>query len=126
MVQTQNKNLIPDIEYDSLRSWIRLILLFIVGVVGIVGMWSVVVVMPALETEFAIDRGKASLLYATTMVGFGLGNFLIGKVVDKFGLKFPEIDKLEFFNSLSKSTVWSNLLTSNSFNFGFEIKILSF
>ena len=25
------------------------------------------------------------------MVGFGLGNFLIGKVVDKFGLKFPII-----------------------------------
>ena len=91
MVRTQNKSLIPEIEYDGLRSWIRLILLFIVGVVGIVGMWSVVVVMPALETEFAIDRGKASLLYATTMVGFGLGNFLIGKVVDKFGLKFPII-----------------------------------
>ena len=91
MVRTQNKSLIPEIEYDGLRSWIRLILLFIVGVVGIVGMWSVVVVMPALETEFAIDRGKASLLYATTMVGFGLGNFLIGKVIDKFGLKFPII-----------------------------------
>ena len=91
MVQAQNKNLISDIEYDSISSWIRLILLFIVGVVGIVGMWSVVVVMPALETEFAIDRGKASLLYATTMVGFGLGNFLIGKLIDKFGLKFPII-----------------------------------
>ncbi len=91
MVRTQNKSLIPEIEYDSPRSWIRLILLFIVGVVGTVGMWSVVVVMPALETEFGIDRGKASLLYATTMVGFGLGNFLIGKVIDKFGLKFPII-----------------------------------
>ena len=91
MLRTQNKGLIPEIEYDSLRSWIRLILLFIVGVVGTVGMWSVVVVMPALETEFAIDRGKASLLYATTMVGFWLGNFLIGKVIDKFGLKFPII-----------------------------------
>ena len=91
MVQTQNKTLISEIEYDSLKSWIRLILLFVVGVVGTVGMWSVVVVMPALETEFNIDRGKASLLYDTTMVGFGLGNFLIGKVIDKFGLKFPII-----------------------------------
>ena len=54
MVRTQNKSLIPEIEYDGLRSWIRLILLFIVGVVGTVGMWSVVVVMPALETEFAM------------------------------------------------------------------------
>ena len=50
-------------------------------------MWSVVVVMPAIESEFSIDRGKASLLYATTMVGFGLGNFLIGKIIDKYGSK---------------------------------------
>ena len=47
-------------------------------------MWSVVVVMPAIEKEFNIDRGQASLLYATTMVGFGLGNFLIVKIIDKF------------------------------------------
>jgi MFS family permease len=54
-------------------------------------MWSVVVVMPAIESDFNIDRGKASLLYATTMVGFGLGNFLIGKIIDKYGLKLPII-----------------------------------
>ena len=54
-------------------------------------MWSVVVVMPAIESDFSIDRGKASLLYATTMVGFGLGNFLIGKIIDKYGLKLPII-----------------------------------
>ena len=108
MVQAQNKNLISDIEYDSIRSWIRLILLFIVGVVGIVGMWSVVVVMPALETEFAIDRGKASLLYATTMVGFGLGNFLIGKVIDKFGLKFPIIVAVILLSSSYLAAMISN------------------
>ena len=79
------------IEYDSLKSWIRLILLFSLGITGTVGMWSVVVVMPAIESDFNIDRGKASLLYATTMVGFGLGNFLIGKIIDKYGLKLPII-----------------------------------
>ena len=84
-------NTTSNIEYDSLKSWIRLILLFTIGVIGTVGMWSVVVVMPAIEKEFNIDRGQASLLYATTMVGFGLGNFLIGKIIDKFGLKFPII-----------------------------------
>ena len=80
-----------NIEYDSLKSWIRLILLFSLGITGTVGMWSVVVVMPAIESDFNIDRGKASLLYATTMVGFGLGNFLIGKIIDKYGLKLPII-----------------------------------
>ena len=84
-------NTIPNIEHDSFNSWIRLILLFTIGVIGTVGMWSVVVVMPAIEKEFNIDRGQASLLYATTMVGFGLGNFLIGKIIDKFGLKLPII-----------------------------------
>ena len=76
-----------NIEYDSLKSWIRLILLFSLGITGTVGMWSVVVVMPAIESDFNIDRGKASLLYATTMVGFGLGNFLIGKIIDKYWVK---------------------------------------
>ena len=80
-----------NIEYDSLKSWIRLILLFSLGITGTVGMWSVVVVMPAIESDFNIDRGKASLLYATTMVGFGLGNFIIGKIIDKYGLKLPII-----------------------------------
>ncbi len=84
-------NTTSNIEYDSIKSWIRLILLFTIGVIGTVGMWSVVVVMPAIENEFNIDRGQASLLYATTMVGFGLGNFLIGKIIDKFGLKSPII-----------------------------------
>ena len=77
------------VEQDTLKSWFRLIVLFIIGVIGTVGMWSVVVVLPALETEFNIDRGNASLLYATTMVGFGLGNFLIGKITDKIGIKIP-------------------------------------
>ena len=90
-VYTKLDKTMLNIEYDSLKSWIRLILLFSLGITGTVGMWSVVVVMPAIESDFNIDRGKASLLYATTMVGFGLGNFLIGKIIDKYGLKLPII-----------------------------------
>ena len=82
-------NVTTIVEQDTLKSWFRLIVLFIIGVIGTVGMWSVVVVLPALETEFNIDRGNASLLYATTMVGFGLGNFLIGKITDKIGIRIP-------------------------------------
>ena len=79
------------VEQDKLKSWLRLLLLFSLGVIGTVGMWSVVVVLPSLENEFGLDRGNASLLYAFTMVGFGLGNFLIGKITDKFGIKIPII-----------------------------------
>ena len=44
----KNRHIITSIEQDSLKSWLRLILLFTIGVVGTVGMWSVVVVMPAI------------------------------------------------------------------------------
>ena len=57
-------NVTTIVEQDTLKSWFRLIFLFTIGVIGTVGMWSVVVVLPALETEFNIDRGNASLLYA--------------------------------------------------------------
>ena len=79
------------VEQDKLNSWVRLSILFAMGVIGTVGMWSVVVVLPALQNEFNLDRGNASLLYAATMVGFGLGNFLIGKVTDRLGVKVPII-----------------------------------
>ena len=66
----KNRHTITSIEQDSLKSWLRLILLFTIGVVGTVGMWSVVVVMPAIETEFNIDRGKASLTICDYYGGF--------------------------------------------------------
>jgi len=51
------------VEQDKLNSWVRLSILFAMGVIGTVGMWSVVVVLPALQNEFNLDRGNASLLY---------------------------------------------------------------
>ncbi|NDB22299.1 MAG: MFS transporter, partial [Proteobacteria bacterium] len=37
------------------------------------GMYSIVVVLPAVQAEFAVDRGSASLPYTLTMIGFGVG-----------------------------------------------------
>ena len=70
----KNRHTITSIEQDSLKSWARLILLFPGGVVGTAGMRAVVGVMPAIETEFKIETGKARLLYATTWVGCVLAN----------------------------------------------------
>ena len=77
------------IQYDSTHSWFRAFLLFILAVIGTVGMWSVVVFIPEIEKEFKVDRGTSSLLYASTMIGFGFGTVIIGKIFDKHGIKKP-------------------------------------
>jgi len=49
-------------------------------------MWSIVVVLPAVEAEFAVGRADAALPYTLTMAGFALGNLVIGRAVDRLGI----------------------------------------
>ncbi|CUH84511.1 MFS transporter [Thalassovita mediterranea] len=71
---------------DSRYSWGRLGLSLLIGLIGNVGMWIVIMVMPAIQAEFGLDRAQASYPYVWTMVGFAAGNFLIGVMVDRFGV----------------------------------------
>ncbi|WP_297774073.1 MFS transporter [uncultured Roseovarius sp.] len=71
---------------DSRYAWMRLCVSLAIAMVGNVGMWSIIVVMPAIQAEFAVDRATASMPYTLTMVGFALGNLVIGRVVDRFGV----------------------------------------
>ena len=71
---------------DSRYAWARLGVSLLIATVGNVGMWSIIVVMPAMQAEFGIDRADAALPYTMTMVGFALGNFGIGRIVDRFGV----------------------------------------
>lgn len=71
---------------DSASAWTRLALSLVVATVGNVGMWSIILIMPAVEAEFGLGRGGASLPYTVTMIGFALGNLVIGRAVDRFGL----------------------------------------
>ena len=71
---------------DSRYSWGRLAATLAVGVLGSVGIWSIITIMPAVQAEFGIDRAGASLPYTLTMLGFALGNLLIGRAVDRFGI----------------------------------------
>jgi MFS family permease len=61
----------------------------IVSTIGGVGMWSVVVVLPAVEAEFGVARASASLPYSLTMVGFAFGGVLMGRLADRFGVGVP-------------------------------------
>ncbi|SEQ17977.1 MFS transporter [Thalassovita taeanensis] len=71
---------------DSRYSWTRLGVSLLIAMIGNVGMWVVIVVMPAVQAEFGLDRAEASYPYTLTMIGFALGNLLIGRAVDRFGI----------------------------------------
>ncbi len=71
---------------DSRYSWTRLLVTLLIAVMGNVGMWAIIVVMPEVQTEFGVGRADVSLAYTLTMVGFALGNFYVGRAVDRFGI----------------------------------------
>jgi len=71
---------------DSPQAWARLALALVIGSIGSVGMWSVVVVLPVVQPEFGATRGAVSLAFTLTMLGFGLGGILTGRITDRFGI----------------------------------------
>jgi MFS family permease len=74
---------------DSPQAWQRLAISLLLMTIGASGMYVVVVVLPAVQSEFRIDRAQASLPYTLTMIGFGLGGILMGRLGDKFGVAIP-------------------------------------
>ena len=73
---------------DSHYSWFRLLITFLIGTSLNIGMWAIVIVLPDIQKEFNFNRGEVSVLFSFTMVGFALGNFILGKLVDKYGIIF--------------------------------------
>ena len=50
-------------------------------------MWSFVVALPAVQADFGIARGEASLPYTLLMIGFALGSIATGRLADRFGIR---------------------------------------
>jgi MFS family permease len=78
-------------DIDSSYAWRRLAIAAAIGTIGNVGMWSVVVVLPAVQAEFGVDRGSASLPYTLTLLGFGIGGVIAGRLADRLGVMLPII-----------------------------------
>jgi len=70
---------------DSRYAWWRLAASVALSTFGAVGMWGVVVIFPALQAEFGATRAEVSLSYTTTMLGFGAGSILLGRLIDAKG-----------------------------------------
>ncbi|MEM7043241.1 MAG: MFS transporter [Pseudomonadota bacterium] len=73
-------------EIDGPAAWRRLAASVLLATIGGAGIWSSVVVLPAIEVEFGLDRGGASLPYFATMIGIAIGGTLIGRMTDRFGM----------------------------------------
>ncbi|CDX13452.1 Major facilitator superfamily protein [Mesorhizobium sp. ORS 3324] len=76
---------------DSFHAWMRLAVSVLLATIGGAGMWAVVVVLPAVQAEFGVDRAAASMPYTATMVGFAAGNVLVGRAIDRMGYWVPAL-----------------------------------
>lgn len=78
-------------DTESPYAWTRLIVSLLLMTIGGSGMYSVTVVLPQIQADFGVSRSDASLPYTLTMVGFGLGGILMGRLSDRFGVMMPII-----------------------------------
>ena len=76
-------------EAESRYAWLRLSAALALVTLGGAGMYIVTVALPPIQGEFGVDRSDASLPYTLTMIGFGFGSILMGRLADRFGVMVP-------------------------------------
>src|SRR3989449_2750100 len=78
-------------EAESLYACVRLGAALLLMTIGGAAMYGVVVALPALQAEFGVSRADASLPYTLTMIGFGVGGILMGRLADPFRVIVPVV-----------------------------------
>jgi MFS family permease len=76
-------------EPESTYAWLRLGAALALMTIGGSGMYSMAVAIGPVQAEFSASRGEASLPYTLTMLGFGIGGILMGRLADRFGVVSP-------------------------------------
>ena len=76
-------------EVDSAYAWLRLSASVLLSTIGGVGMWSIAVVLPAIQTDFGVTRSEVSFAYTAVMLGSVLGGPVMGRLADRFGIAVP-------------------------------------
>jgi len=80
-----------DALLDGPAAWWRLGVILALSTVGGIGLWSVVVVLPAWQAEFGVDRAGAALPYTATTLGLMLGGVFLGRLADRTGAMVPAL-----------------------------------
>jgi MFS family permease len=68
---------------------LRLLVSLALMTIGGSGMYGITVVLPRIQQEFAVGRSDASFPYALTLIGFGIGGILMGRLADRLGVMVP-------------------------------------
>ena len=76
-------------EPESAYAWVRVCAALTIMTIGGAGMYSMGVALPLVQADFAATRGDASLPYTLTMIGFGVGGILMGRLADRYGIVVP-------------------------------------
>ena len=79
------------VDTEPAYAWWRLIASLLLMTIGGSGMYAVTVVLPQIQAEFGTARADASLPYTLTMIGFGVGGILMGKLADRHGVMVPVV-----------------------------------
>jgi MFS family permease len=74
---------------DSPTAWLRLAVAVAISTIGGVGMWSFMVALPAIQSDFGASRAEASLPFTFVMLGFAGCGVLMGRLADRFGIAVP-------------------------------------
>ena len=86
---TDQADIASSSQTDSRAAWLRLVVAVLLSTLGGVGMWSFMVTLPAVQADFAVPRGDATLPYTLAMIGFASGGVLMGRLADRFGVAIP-------------------------------------
>jgi MFS family permease len=76
---------------ESRYAWVRLFAALMLSAIGGIGTWSVIVALPAVQAEFGVARSAASLPYTISMICFGFGGILMGRLSDRYGIFVPAV-----------------------------------
>ena len=77
---------VPSRGVESAYAWTRLAVSLLLMTIGGVGMYGAAVVLPSMQADFGVARGDASLPYTLTLIGFGIGGILMGRLADRHGV----------------------------------------
>jgi MFS family permease len=76
-------------DIESPYAWARLCASLALMTLGGSGIYTISVVLPRIQSEFGVTRADASLPYTLSMIGFGFGGILMGRLSDRYGVMVP-------------------------------------